>query len=218
MVLAGAPNAGKSSLFNALLGEARAIVDEEPGTTRDVIEARLEIAGIPCTLVDTAGLRAGAGRIEQLGIERAREEISRGAICLWVIDATRPVEPDSQLPGRVLVVRNKSDLQGAGGAALAVSARTGEGMAELKAAIERELKGEEGGAAGEVVVTNRRHAELLEQAEQFFRQAARSAVEAPLELCAYDLRDGLAALDRIVGKGVDDALLNEVFSRFCIGK
>ncbi|MGI5861363.1 MAG: tRNA uridine-5-carboxymethylaminomethyl(34) synthesis GTPase MnmE [Myxococcales bacterium] len=218
IVLAGAPNAGKSSLFNALLGEERAIVDEQPGTTRDAIEARVELEGIPCTLVDTAGLREGAERVERIGIERARAEIERGALCLWIVDALSPIEAP-ELPGSVLQVVNKCDL-GSGGALIGprVSARSGEGLAALRSEIAKRIRGDSGGASAEVVITNRRHAELLEEAERRLRDAARNAVEAPLELCAYDLRDAQSALDRIVGKGVDDALLEEIFSRFCIGK
>jgi tRNA modification GTPase len=217
IVLAGAPNAGKSSLFNALLGEPRAIVDEEPGTTRDAIEARMEIGGVPCTLVDTAGLREGAGRVEQRGIERARAEIERGALCVWVVDPLKPVEPAHGCASLLRVI-NKSDLAVGDGEGLRVSARTGAGVDELRSAIERLLRGKTAPATGEVIVTNRRHAELLEQARDHFAAAARNALEAPLEICAYDLRDGLAELDRIVGKGVDDSLLDEIFSRFCIGK
>ncbi len=219
VAIAGAPNAGKSSLFNALIGEARALTDEVPGTTRDAIEARLDLEGIPCTLVDTAGLREdGACRVERQGIERARAEMARAGLCLWVVDPAAPVLPPGDLPGDVLIAENKSDLGLPAQVALRVSARTGQGLEALKAALARALRSEAQGTTGELIVTNRRHAELLERAEAALRQAAISAREAPLEICAYDLRDAASSLDQILGKQVDDALIDEIFSRFCIGK
>jgi tRNA modification GTPase len=213
VVFAGAPNAGKSSLFNALLGEDRAIVDGDPGTTRDVLEARLELAGVPCTLVDTAGIRQSATRVEQRGIDRARAEMSRGALCLWVVDATAP-EPSPD--PRAIPVINKADLV-PGTDGLRVSALTGQGLDALRDELGRRLRAD-APASGEVVVTRSRHAEQLELAERAFLLAAENAVRAPLEIVAYDLRDAMRALDQIVGRGVDDALLDAIFSKFCIGK
>lgn len=219
VAIAGAPNAGKSSLFNALIGEARALIDEAPGTTRDAIEARVDLDGIPCTLVDTAGLRAeGAGRVERQGIERARAEVARADLCLWVVEPAAPILPPEGLKAEVLVVENKRDLGLPAHVALRVSARTGQGLDDLKAALARALRGDDRGFSGEPIVTNRRHAELLERAQAALRQAAISASEAPMEICAYDLRDAALCLDQILGKEVDDALLDEIFSRFCIGK
>lgn len=217
VVLAGAPNAGKSSLFNALLGEARAIVDEDPGTTRDSLEARLDLDGIPCTLVDTAGLRSeGAGRVEQRGMERTRSEVERAAVTVWVLDATAPVAaPD----GRWLVVANKSDLV-PGSQDLQVSAKTGAGLPALREGILGRIRGEgQGGArSGEVVITHRRHAELLAKAREAFAKAAGNVGSQPLEIVGYDLGEGARAVEEIFGRGVDDGLLDTIFARFCIGK
>lgn len=217
LVLAGAPNAGKSSLMNILLGEARALVDDEPGTTRDSVEAPFELAGIPTTLVDTAGLREGAGKVEQLGIERTRAEIARGSLILWVMDATAPVPRPPDIAGEVVEIFNKADLIDVGvQPGLRISARTGQGVDHLKVELARRLGADHSPANGELVLTNRRHAELIAQAATAFEQAGQPMK--PLEIIGYDLREGLAALDRIRGKGVDDALLDEIFARFCIGK
>jgi tRNA modification GTPase len=223
VVLAGAPNAGKSSLFNALVGEQRAIVDEEPGTTRDAVEARIELQGIPCTLVDTAGLREGGHRVERCGMERTRQELDRGALRIWVIDASRPMACPEPRTGEWLDVMNKCDLSAAGplpGDALCVSARTGEGLRELRQAVAGRVLGDRAGATtGEVVITRRRHAELLERAKAAFERASVNASSGhPLEIAAYDLREAVRGLDQILGRGVDDALLDEIFSKFCIGK
>ena len=216
VVIAGAPNAGKSSLFNALLGEERAIVDEEAGTTRDALEARLELEGIPCTLVDTAGLRdCAVGRVEERGIEKAKAQIERASVGVWVLDATRPVAAPE---GEWLQVVNKCDLvQGGEKVGLAVSARTGEGLDALRVEIVRRIRGDDA-PSGEVVVTHRRHAELLAQAASSFAKAARNAGTQPLEIVAYDLAEGARAVDLILGRGVDDAVLDAIFSKFCIGK
>ncbi|MFN7132587.1 MAG: tRNA modification GTPase, partial [Myxococcales bacterium] len=212
VVLAGATNAGKSSLFNALVGEARAIVDPDPGTTRDVLEARVELGGVPVTLVDTAGLRDGAGRIEQQGIVRARAELDRADLVLWVREPGSTDAPP-RVP-LVLEVASKADL--GSGAGLAVSAATGEGLDRLREQIVARLTGGPASSGAEVLVTNGRHAALLAQAADSFGRVAEEAL--PLELLAYEVRDGVASLERILGRGVDDALLDEIFARFCIGK
>lgn len=218
IVLAGAPNAGKSSLFNALLDDERALVDEEAGTTRDSLEARIDLGGIPCTLVDTAGLRDdGAGRVEQRGMARTRVEVERAVVAVWVLDLGAPVPPPEPAPeGGWLVVQNKADLFPTG-TGLAVSATTGQGMANLRDALSQRLCGGFR-ASGELVITHRRHAELLEQAAAAFHQATESAQSRPLELVAYDLAAGARALEQICGRGVDDSLLDTVFAKFCIGK
>jgi len=216
VVIVGAPNVGKSSLFNALVGHERAIVDAEPGTTRDVIEAKTVIEGIACTLVDTAGLREGQSRVERLGIERTRTEAERADLLVTVIDATRPETPTAE----GLLVANKCDLIPPGNSlpfqAISVSAQTGDGLEQLRRNIAQMIRGDNALLDAEVIVTSRRHAELLDKARASFEKAQTPGL--PLELVAYDLRDGLDALDAILGRGVSDALLDEIFSKFCIGK
>jgi tRNA modification GTPase len=218
VVLAGPPNVGKSSLFNALLGEDRAIVDEDPGTTRDVLEGRIEIDGIACVLVDTAGIREAPDRVELRGIARARAEWGRADVAVWVQEATGIHDrPPEDLPDPVLVLSKCDQARGEClGRGIRTSARTGEGLDDLKKCIMARFQWNMAGRQREGLVTNQRHASLLAAAAGVFRRAAAGPV---LEMVAYDLRDGVLALDQILGRGVlDEALLDAVFSRFCIGK
>ncbi len=233
VVICGKPNVGKSSLLNALLGEERAIVTDLPGTTRDLVSGSVTLGGIPVHFKDTAGIRNSDEVVEQIGIKRAREAMKSAELCLMVLDAGE--EPDAQdadiledlqnLPR--IIVLNKQDLPPqqkvsawlkARGVAerevLRVSAVTGEGMDSLRAAIR-----ERAGNPGENALTLARHMRLARQAATSLRQAA-SAMEAwvPLDLCAVDLNDALAALGQITGENVDEALLDEVFASFCVGK
>jgi tRNA modification GTPase len=206
IVVAGPPNAGKSSLVNALAGQIRAIVTAIPGTTRDLIEIPLSIAGIPMTLVDTAGLRATDDEVERIGIDLAKREIERADILLWLgADLDRPAHP------RSLLIATKADLQV--GVGHSVSTVTSHGVDDLKSLI--------ADMALDVVPSteqlglNAREAELVEQC----RQALLRSVEVndPV-LIAEELRLARSALDRVSGiRGVDQ-LLDALFSRFCLGK
>jgi tRNA modification GTPase len=150
-------------------------------------------------------------------MEKTREELERGSLRVWVVDASRPVGAPEE--GGFIEVVNKCDLQPTGGGAggVRVSARTGEGLPALREELARRIQG---GApvSGEVVVTHRRHAGLLAEAATAFGRAAQNATAAPLEMVAYDLGEGARAIEQIVGRGVDDALLEAIFARFCIGK
>ncbi len=237
VTLVGRPNVGKSSLFNALLGAARAIVTAVPGTTRDLVSEAVEVAGARVTLVDTAGLREGGDEVEALGVARARESLETSAVVLWVVDrAALLAEEDrriaEQLAGRrVLVALNKSDLppvveadeiesllDGAPHRVVAVSARCGDGVAELTDALAALLGADRaGGLAG--AVGNRRHAEALERARAALARATGAArAGAPGEIVALELRDGLSAIGEVTGESVDEDLLERIFSRFCVGK
>ncbi len=235
VVLVGRPNAGKSSLFNALLGERRAIVTSDPGTTRDLVSEAIEVAGVRVTLVDTAGLREGGGAAEREGVLRAREALERSAVVLWVVDAAAPLAEEdrqiaSSLRGRhVLVALNKRDLPsrveaadvaallGGGRAAIVpTSARLGAGVAELLAALAHLLADGSGLGAG---VANQRHAEALERARAALGRARAAAAEGwGGEIAALELRDGLRALGEVTGETVEEELLERIFSRFCVGK
>jgi len=209
--ITGAPNVGKSSLINALAGRDVAIVSAVPGTTRDALEARVVLGGVPVTLVDTAGLRDTVDPIEAEGVRRARARAGEADLVIAVIEAGEAMpSPD---PG--LVVANKVDLgQAAAMGAVPVSARTGQGLDDLRARlsdIARTLTE----TAGSPPLTRARHRAALEEALACLR-AARDATLP--ELRGEDLRQALRAIGRITGHvGVED-ILDTLFAAFCIGK
>lgn len=235
VVLAGPPNVGKSSLLNALSRRDVAIVSAEPGTTRDVIEVRLQIDGYLVLLADTAGLRDGAGAIEREGMRRTMTRAREADLVVWVMEAPapQPVPADLQQvdAGRILVVLNKADLLSAGSRpagiaddVLLVSAVTEDGTGPLLAALSRglaEIVGTDAGARSDPGVARARHRHELEQARHHLARAvavdAQRAAEAA-ELVAEDLRLAARSLGRITGRVDVEDVLDRVFSRFCIGK
>ncbi|MBP5300028.1 MAG: tRNA uridine-5-carboxymethylaminomethyl(34) synthesis GTPase MnmE [Victivallales bacterium] len=223
LVIAGAPNVGKSSLLNRLLGRERAIVSDIPGTTRDTVEAELVVRGIPLHLVDTAGIRDSADAIEASGMARTREAVATADLVLWLTDAS---ERDAKLPwpgwphrGVVLQVVNKCDLiEGAGDEkVIYISAKTGEGLEELAGAIEEAVLGRRGLQTGALAVSAR-HASLLTQADGRIAEAAPLLAGREWELAAIPLRGALDALGEITGRTASPDLLDTIFHRFCIGK
>jgi tRNA modification GTPase len=219
VVLAGPPNVGKSSLLNRLAGEERAIVTPVPGTTRDALREPLQIEGLPLTLVDTAGLRAGADGIERLGMERTRREIAAADVVLQVSEAASEPTPLDDVPEdatRILVF-NKLDLHpgfSPPAGALAVSARTGEGLDELRSAIVRAAGWSSSGEA--TFLARERHLRALRACADHLATAV-SEVQR-WELFAEELRLAHDRLASITGSFTSDDLLGEIFSRFCIGK
>jgi tRNA modification GTPase len=224
-VICGAPNVGKSSLLNLLLGSDRAIVSPRPGTTRDVIEETLDIRGIPLRLIDTAGLRDSDDEVEQAGMERTRQQLERADLVLHVVDASDP-RSSAQSPDadpRALLVLNKCDLrehatwQGVEG--VRMSCITGTGVADLETAIVARVT--EGHAAHRdwSLAINARHRACLDSARQFASAAAAAlASGVSVELIAEDLRAALDAVGDVVGRVEADDVLGRVFSTFCIGK
>ncbi|MEO3471097.1 tRNA uridine-5-carboxymethylaminomethyl(34) synthesis GTPase MnmE [Roseomonas sp. CAU 1739] len=221
VAILGAPNAGKSSLLNALAGREAAIVSARAGTTRDVVEVRLDLGGVPVTLADTAGLREARDEIEQEGIRRARRRAEEADLVLAVFAADAAPDPETLawvVPG-TLVLANKSDLApvpvAIGGVApLAISARTGSGLAALReelAAAAARLAG-----TGETALLTRpRHRAALIEAAAWLGEAA----TAPLpELASEALRAALRSLGRLTGQVGVEEILDVVFRDFCIGK
>lgn len=225
IVIAGRPNAGKSSLLNHLSGEDTAMVTDIAGTTRDVLRERIDVDGLAVELVDTAGLRDDPDVIEAEGIRRARRAIEQADAALWIEDSTTfdRYRPSAELPEGlpVLVVRNKIDLVGetAGrrDGIVFLSARTGEGIDALKSAI-RALAGYRQPGEG-TFTARRRHIEALELSQRHFEAGCRLLEEQQAgELLAEELRLALDALGEVTGKVTSDELLGKIFSSFCIGK
>lgn len=228
VVIAGATNAGKSSLLNCLSGDDTAIVTDIAGTTRDVLRADITIEGVPFHIVDTAGLRDTADVVEKLGIERARKAIDEADHVVVLLDATAPLMPCLPLldQAQVSVVLNKADLVDASqmlaltqehNAVQCISAMTGQGIAEFKSRL-LALSGHDQHVEG-VYIARRRHVEAIESARTATQAALMRLSENVMpELAAEELRCAQQSLQLITGRFDSEDLLGEIFSSFCIGK
>ena len=223
VVLAGAPNAGKSSLLNALLGARRAIVSDEAGTTRDALEEGLDVDGWPVRLVDTAGLRAATGAVEAEGVARARALIDEADVVLHLVPWATAPDDDAAPDARELRVWSKGDevraLPPPRGAGVRVSSVTGEGLDDLRAALTARLaalaaRGDE--ETGADVTT--RELEGLVTARAALDRTEGALVAGDWVVAANDLAAASSALGRVLGKTYSDDLLTALFSRFCVGK
>lgn len=215
VVLAGAPNAGKSTLLNALARRDVAIVSEIPGTTRDAIEVRCDLGGLPVLLVDTAGLRDSTDAIEAEGVARSRRRIDQADLVLWLCEPGGDVPPPLSVPA--LVVATKGDLsESVSDNALTISALTGAGLGTLLAEIERIAAMSLG--SGDALVTRERQRLALESCRDHLDRVATEGARLPAELVAEDIRLAIRALGEVAGRvGVED-MLDRLFSSFCIGK
>lgn len=249
--IVGKPNVGKSSLLNALLMRERAIVSDIPGTTRDTVEELMEIGGIPIHLVDTAGIRSGGDRIEQLGVERSVRAMEQADLVLAVVDLAQPWDEVDRLlvtgldRARSIIVGNKADLvpdgadrahalrgfmaageAGSGGTGdgvdwrvCAVSALTGEGIDELRSTVQQTISGGEGLHLEEPILASERQRGLVAEAEDRVAAALDGLRRRhDEELICEDVRGAIQALGRITGEDLTPDLLDEIFSRFCLGK
>jgi tRNA modification GTPase len=244
LAIVGRPNAGKSSLFNRLVQRDRAIVTAAPGTTRDLVTERVAMDGIPVDLIDTAGLRDSSDEAEQIGIAKSREAIADADVVLLVLDATAAIAPEDRAiltgasagAGTLLVAANKSDLlpdplqittpasildgeHGAFPQPIPTSALTGEGIAELRAAIVRAVAGPGAVQRDDALLTNLRQHQAVEESLRALA-AAQTAVadRVPHEMLLLDLYAALRGLDALTGATTSDDVLHLIFSTFCIGK
>lgn len=240
VALAGVPNAGKSSLLNELTGEEKAIVTDIPGTTRDVLDATLEINGILYRIYDTAGLHESDDPVETIGIDRARERIGTSQILIWLADPTQPLQPqlselrstlEEATPDKLIIGMTKSDLckdskmtemlatqvsELPEHGMLRMSAKTGEGIETLK-----EMMGSLGASAPtetETLVTNLRHYEALKEAQPYLDRLLEGLETLSPDLLAEELRGALRHISSITGAVTTPDLLHHIFSHFCIGK
>ena len=244
VVIAGCPNAGKSSLFNALLKEDRSIVTEIPGTTRDWIEAWVSIEGIPVRLVDTAGLRNSAETVEKIGVDRSRKLLQEADIVLYLIDGAQGITEEDQAfidggdgsggaGNSRLLVWNKADIAPQPAMSpvpnqnfISVSAKTGEGLARLHAAISSAIQSQQTtpqsalqDAPITAAVGTERQKKLVDAAIAALEEAlALARRDEPLDIIAPLLRDAVNSLGEITGEVSTADILEEMFSRFCVGK
>ena len=237
VVIAGRPNAGKSSLLNALSGKDSAIVTHIAGTTRDVLREHIHIDGMPLHIIDTAGLRDAPDEVERIGIQRAWDEIEQADRVLLVVDGTETDALDPHdiwaefvdklpHPERITVVRNKADLTGepmgineteGPSPVVHIAAKSNEGMDDLREHLKAVMGYNAASEGG--FIARRRHIESLQQAEQFLNSGMDQLLLAQAgELLAEDLRQAQQALNEITGEFSSDDLLGRIFSSFCIGK
>jgi tRNA modification GTPase len=229
-VIVGEPNVGKSSLLNRLVGRERALVSEEPGTTRDYIEERLIVGAHCLRLIDTAGLNPSPAPLEGLGMDMTRERVTEADLVLVVLDATKSTErPSAEVAAflvdeRSIILLNKSDLVDTNGVPMQanevrVSARTGMGIDELTREIARRADAFRADVGEDLVAINARHSHALTSARLSLRQAqVNLRKNVPNELLASDLRAVLVAYGEITGKVDNEQMLDQLFATFCIGK
>lgn len=244
-VILGKPNAGKSSLMNVLLGQERAIVTDVAGTTRDTLEEHIDLQGISLNVVDTAGIRDTEDVVERIGVERAVKAARDGDLIIYVVDGSRPLDENDEeiirmihknasdvdcfVDQKVIVLLNKTDLQicvekeelerRTGRPVIPVSAKEQQGIEDLEAEIRRMFFGGELKFNEEVYITNIRHKEALQAALESLRMVENSIRQGlPEDFYSIDLTDAYESLGLIVGESVGDDVVNEIFSRFCMGK
>jgi tRNA modification GTPase len=232
VVLAGAPNAGKSTLFNHLIQRDRMLVSPVPGTTRDAVEEWVDLEGIPVKLVDTAGIRTGGGKIEQEGIKKTVERIRVADLVVLLVDGQKPRVPHPEIvevlrSTKLIPVWSKSDklrkgeypVKLPGPPKLSISARTGERINHLKSLIINNIYGIEYRESDEVIIAEeRQYSALRDSNDALNRLVEAEQRNQGLEIMAMELREAVSALGRITGEEIGDEVLDRIFSKFCIGK
>lgn len=234
-VILGKPNAGKSSLLNFLVGEDRAIVTEIAGTTRDTLEEYISLHGISLRIIDTAGIRETEDIVEKIGVEKARQMAEKADLILYVVDSSKPLDKNDEeimelLHGRKsIIIYNKTDLtpvvspqhleEKTGKQVIPVSVVEGSGIENLETAIKEMFFRGEISFNDEVYITNARHKTALEEAERSLNMVMES-IEAgmPEDFFSIDLMGAYESLGKIMGESLGEDLINEIFSKFCVGK
>ena len=234
-VILGRPNAGKSSLLNLLAGEEKAIVTEIEGTTRDIVEEQINLRGITLRLLDTAGIRESESRVEQIGIERAKEQAKDADLILYMVDSSMPLdENDDKIMELIwgmlaIVLLNKNDLERkvsekdlegrVEAPIVSVSVRENRGIEELEDQIQELFFHGKISFNDEIYITNLRHKQALEAADSSLKLVEQSiADQMPEDFYSIDLMDSYESLGKILGESVGEDLINEIFSKFCTGK
>lgn len=234
-VILGKPNAGKSSLLNVLVGENRAIVTDIEGTTRDILEEYINLHGISLRMIDTAGIRETEDVVEKIGVNRARDMAREADLILYVVDSSRPLDSNdeeiiSMLDSRkAIVLYNKTDLESkvdmealkerVKRPVISVSAKEETGIRELEKEIKNLFFSGELSFNDEVYITNVRHKEALMEAAESLRLVKNSIeMDMPEDFFSIDLMNAYESLGRIIGESVGEDLVNEIFSKFCMGK
>ncbi len=235
-VIVGRPNVGKSSLLNALIGTERAIVTDVPGTTRDVIEEEISIAGIPLRLLDTAGLRAAEDAVEQIGVARTEQHLEDAELVLAVFDSSSALtEEDQELIARLrdmnadtIILCNKedcarvlsvTDFDGVNAPVLMISAQAGTGLDALRETIAARVQMMEGDLGDGALPNKEREVEALQRAARHLAEAEKTlAAEMGMDFISIDLRAAYDVLGEILGETVDTDLIDRIFSEFCLGK
>lgn len=236
VAIIGKPNVGKSSLMNSLLGDARAIVTDIPGTTRDTIEEHLSIKGIPVRLTDTAGIRHTEDIIEKIGIERSKNSFNQSDLVIFILDSSRPLEDEDREimellnPDKTIAVLNKVDLDRVltrkdievllpSIRIIETSMETRDGIPLIEEEVVSMVYGGKVSQGESVMVTSARHQDLLEKALQSAKDGiAMTECREALEFIEIDVNSCYERLGEIIGETVQDDIINEVFSRFCLGK
>ena len=234
-VILGKPNAGKSSLLNLLIGENRAIVTDIAGTTRDILEEYITLHGISLKIIDTAGIRETKDIVEKIGVDRAREMAQKADLILYVVDSSVPLDENDEeimemLTGKkAIILYNKTDLQPeiqpeilkekTGHPVIPISAKEEKGITELEEQIKDMFFGGEISFNDEVYITNARHKAALEEADRSL-DLVRNSIEMgmPEDFFSIDLMNAYENLGKILGESVGEDLVNEIFSKFCMGK
>ena len=232
-VIVGKPNAGKSSFLNLLLGEERAIVTSVAGTTRDILEESVSLSGIHLNIIDTAGIRETEDVVEKIGVEKARSYAKDADLIVYVVDASVALdENDKEIKElirdkKTIILLNKSDLNTVvtkknfeeGSIVITTSAKENVGMEEFEKAVSELFLGGEIKANDEVMITNLRHKNALSEALESLKLVKTSIENGmPEDFYSIDLMSAYASLGSIIGEEVGEDLVNEIFSKFCMGK